>query len=91
MPAGGSPSPENSLQTYVQVATQRAGGLVRDRAALHAHVEQVLVGFFGQRLALAPRFQDIVIQTVEALLAEPALEEGVQAACRRLVDDVRKD
>jgi hypothetical protein len=79
------------LRTYPPMGAKPVGDLGRERAALHAHVEQALAGFFGPRLVLVPRFQDIVSQTVEALLAEPALEEGVQAACRRLLGDVRKD
>ena len=63
---------------------KQVGDLERRRAALRAHVEQALVGFFGARLVSEPRVQDIVCQTVEALLAEPALEDGVQAACRML-------
>lgn len=79
------------MPTCVQVEARQLGGLGRDRPALHAHVEQALVSFFGPRLALAPRFQDIVCQTVDALLAEPALEERVQAVCRIGVGGVRKD
>lgn len=91
VPGGGSPNPAESLRTSSQMEARPVGDLGRDRAALQAHVEQALVGFFGQRLALAPRFQDIVCQTVDALLAEPALEEGVQAACRILRGGIRQD
>jgi hypothetical protein len=75
----------------VQREVKQVGDLERRRAALHAHVEQALVDFFGPRLGLVPRFQDMVCQAVEALLAEPALEGDVQAACRMLPGDVRKD
>ncbi len=91
VPTGGLPSPEDSLRTHPQMGAKPVGDLGRERAALHAHVEQALAGFFGPRLVLVPRFQDIVSQTVEALLAEPALEEGVRAACRMWVGDVRKE
>jgi hypothetical protein len=91
VPMGGVPHAEDSLRTHPQVAAKPLGDLGRDRAALQAHVEQALAGFFGPRLVLAPRFQDIVSQTVEALLAEPALEDCVQVACRVLRGDVRKD
>lgn len=91
MPAGALPAPENSLPTCSQVEAGQVEDRGPARAALQAHVEQALVGFFGPRLALAPRFQDIVCQTVEALLAEPALEEGLLVACRRGVDGVRQD
>ena len=83
-PAGASPSPADSLRTHPQREARQVSDLERHRAALHAHVEQALAGFFGARLVLEPRVQDIVCQTVEALLAEPALEDGVQAACRML-------
>lgn len=91
VPVGGSPNPGDFLRTLSQREAGQVGNLGRDRAALQAHVEQALVGFFGPRLALAPRFQDIVCQTVDALLAEPALEDCVQAACRMLVGGVRQE
>lgn len=91
VPTGGSPSAEDSLRTLPPMEVKLVGDLEGRRAALRAHVEQALVGFFGARLVLEPRVQDIVRQTVEALLAESALEEGVQAACRMWVGDVRKD
>ncbi len=70
---------------------KQVGGPERQRAALHAHVERALAGVFGARLVSEPRLQDIVCQTVETLLAEPALDESVQAACRMWVGDVRQD
>lgn len=70
---------------------KQVGDLERRRTALRAHVEQALVGFFGSRLVLEPRVQDIVAQTVEALLAEPALEDCVQEACRVSRDEVGKN
>lgn len=90
-PTGGLLNPEDSLRTHRQMGASQVGDPGRDRAALHAHVEQALAGFFGPRLVLVPRFQDIVSQTVEALLAEPALEDCVQVACRVLRGEVRKD
>lgn len=90
-PAGGSTRPEDSVGTRPQVEVKQAGDPEQRRAALHAHVEQALVGIFGSRLVSEPRVQDIVCQTVEALLAEPALEEEVQAVCRVGVGGVEKE
>jgi hypothetical protein len=69
----------------LQAAAQEPEGPLRDRKLLRAHVEQALLGFFGPRLSLAPRFQDIVDQAVDALYAEPALEGTLQAACSELI------
>lgn len=79
------------MRTRPQMEVKQLGDLERHRTALRAHVERALAGFFGPRLVLEPRVQDIVGQTVEALLAEPALEDRVQAACRMWVGDARKD
>lgn len=90
-PAGGAAGPEDPVRTRPQGEIQQAGGLEQRRAALHAHVERALAGIFGSRLVSEPGVQDIVCQTVEALLAEPALEEGVQAVCRTGAGGVRKE
>jgi hypothetical protein len=54
------------------------------RATLRMHVEAALIGIFGQKVVLVPRFQGIVSQAVEALIAEPALQTVVRAACEEL-------
>ena len=91
VPTGGSPSPDDSLRTYPQMEAKQVGDLERHRAALHAHVEQALAGFFGPRLVLEPRFQDIVSETVDALLAEPTLQEALHEAGRDLMGQSARD
>lgn len=68
-------------------ATQAVGAFDEshhERAALRMHVEAALIGIFGQKIVLVPRFQGIVSQAVEALIAEPALQTVVRAACEEL-------
>jgi hypothetical protein len=91
VPTGGSSGPAQLVRIPPQTEVMQVDDLERRRAALRAHVEQALAGFFGPRLVLEPRVQDIVSQTVEALLAEPALEGSVQAACRISMGDVPKE
>jgi hypothetical protein len=79
----------SSALAQLQAAAGEPDGLPRDRKMLRVHVEQTLLGLFGHALALEPRFQDIIDQTVDALLAEPSLGVVVRAACAELADAAR--
>jgi hypothetical protein len=60
------------------------GAVPSERLALRAQVEKALLGVFGQNIARAPRFQDIVSEAVDALFADPALQTAVRTACQEL-------
>jgi hypothetical protein len=98
-PAGAASAPQPGVGTagalssalaQLQAAAGEPDGAPRDRKMLRVHVEQALLGIFGHALALEPRFQDIIDQTVDALLAEPSLDGVVRAACAELADTARR-
>jgi hypothetical protein len=80
----------SSALAQLRAAAGEPAGPPRDRKMLRVHVEQTLLGIFGHALVLEPRFQDIIDQTVDALLAEPSLDGVVRAACAELADTARR-
>ena len=61
-----------------------ADAALSGRPALRAYVERSLLDLFGPQIALAPRFQEIVNEAVDAVCADPALQAAVRAACEGL-------
>lgn len=79
LPGGSEASPAQPLP-----AVQAPAHALSGRLALRAHVEQALLGLFGPQVALVPRFQEIVNDAVDAVVADTALQAAVRAACREL-------